>query len=126
MKKRKFGPALYYASDKNVFEALMQKQKVDTATLATLFRNRNTIVSKATDREVLAEYFSSLTHDFYDHKIISEKIGTAPRRERSTSVDLKGDIDTVSIKNTLDELRKEINDSGDNATSLETAITSLF
>lgn len=116
MKKRKFGPALYYASDKNVFEALMQKQKVDTATLATLFRNRNTIVSKATDREVLAEYFSSLTHDFYDHKIISEKIGTAPRRERSTSVDLKGDIDTVSIKNTLDELRQEINDSGDNAT----------
>lgn len=115
MKKRKFGPALYFASDKNVFEALMQKQKVDTATLAALFRNRNTIVSKATDRELLAEYFSSLTHDYYDHKIISEKIGTAPRRERSTSVDLKGDLDPGSIKSTLEEMRREILESGDHA-----------
>ena len=73
MKKRKFGPALYFASDKNVFDALVQKHKVDAQTLTTLFRNRNTIVSKATDREVLADYFSRLTHDYYDHKLISEK-----------------------------------------------------
>lgn len=115
MKKRKFGPALYFASDKNVFDALVQKQKVDTSTLATLFRNRNTIVSKATDRELLAEYFSRLTHDYYDHKIISEKIGIAPRRERSTTVELKGELDSGDVKDVLEELRREINDSGDNA-----------
>mgnify|MGYP003575461406 CR=1 FL=1 len=115
MKKRKFGPALYFASDKNVFDALIQKQKVDTSTLATLFRKRNTIVSKSTDREELAGYFSSLTHDYYDHKVISEKIGIAPRRERSTSVELNGELAVEDVKATIEELRREINESGDNA-----------
>jgi len=115
MKKRKFGPALYFASDKNVFDALVQKHKVDAQTLTTLFRNRNTIVSKATDREVLADYFSRLTHDYYDHKLISEKIGIAPRRERSTTVELVGELDVNDVRSAIEELKREIIESGDNA-----------
>ncbi|WBM44745.1 hypothetical protein [Pseudomonas putida] len=113
MKKRKFGPALYFASDKNVFDALVQKHKVDTPTMAVLFRNRNTLVSKATDREVLAEYFSRLTHDYYDHKLISEKIGITPRRERSTNVELRGQLNVDDVRQAIENLKKEVNDSGD-------------
>lgn len=113
MKRRLFGPALYFASDKNVFDALVQKHKVDTGALATLFRNRNIIVSKKTDRDVLAEYFSRLTHDYYDHKLISEKIGVAPRRERATSMDLVGAVETETVQNALEDLRRQIVSSGD-------------
>jgi len=115
MKKRKFGPALYFASDKNVFDALVQKHKVDTSTLAILFRNRNTIVSKGTDREELADYFSRLTHDYYDHKLISEKIGIAPRRERSAMMNLVGEVDAENVSSALEQIKREVNESGDSA-----------
>lgn len=39
MKKRAHGPSLYYASDKNVFDALNQ-HKVDTPTVVKLFQRR--------------------------------------------------------------------------------------
>lgn len=113
MKRRLFGPALYFASDKNVFDALVQKHKVDVSTLATLFRNRNMIVSKKTDRDLLAEHFSRLTHDYYDHKIISEKIGVAPRRERATSLDLVGAVPVEAVQTALEDLKRQITSSGD-------------
>lgn len=113
MKRRMFGPALWYASDKNIFDALVQKHKVDASTLATLFRNRNTIVSKKTDRDLLAEHFSRLSHDYYDHKLISEKIGVAPRRERATSMELVGELSSEAIQTALEELRRSVTSSGD-------------
>lgn len=113
MKRRLFGPALYFASDKNIFDALVQKHKVDASTLTTLFRNRNTIVSKKTDRDLLAEHFSRLTHDYYDHKIISEKIGVAPRRERATSMELVGEVKAEVVQTALEDLKRQITASGD-------------
>lgn len=112
-KNRNYGPALYFASDKNVFDALVQKHKVDTATIAQLFRNRNTIVSKKTDRDDLAEYFSRLTHDYYDHKIISSRLGVAPRRERATTMELVGDVKPESVQAAVEELRRQILKVGD-------------
>lgn len=103
---------MYFASDKNVFDALIQ-HRVDAPTLATLFEQRNLIVSKKTSRDELAEYFSRLPHDYYDHKIISEKLGTVPRRERTTSIDLVGKIDPEDLKNSLEQLKKEIASAGD-------------
>ena len=112
MKKKTFGPAMYYASDKNVFDALIQ-HRVDSPTLAALFERRNMIVSKKTPRDDLAEYFSRLPHDYYDHKIISEKLGILPRRERTTSMDLVGTIDPEELKFALEEIKRQIVASGD-------------
>lgn len=112
LKKKTFGPAMYYASDKNVFDALIQ-HRVDTPTLATLFERRNMIVSKKTPRDDLAEYFSRLPHDYYDHKIISEKLGILPRRERTTSMDLVGTIDPEELKFAIEGIKKEIVANGD-------------
>lgn len=103
---------MYYASDKNVFDALIQ-HRVDSPTLAVLFERRNMIVSKKTPRDDLAEYFSRLPHDYYDHKIISEKLGIIPRRERTTSMDLVGTINPEELKFALEEIKKQIVANGD-------------
>lgn len=103
---------MYYASDKNVFDALNQ-YRVDSATLANLFERRNIIVSKKTARDDLAEYFSRLPHDFYDHKTISEKLGVVPRRERTTSMNLVGKIDPDELKSAIEIVTKELKAEGD-------------
>jgi len=52
-KKIKFGASLYYASDKNIFDALT-RSRVNAETMQDLFLRRNIIVSTKTDREDLA------------------------------------------------------------------------
>ena len=70
MKKHLHGPSRYFATDKNIFDALNQ-HKVDIPTIMELFGRRNIIVGKKTPREALANYFARLPHDYYDHKDIS-------------------------------------------------------
>lgn len=112
MKKRVHGPSLYYASDKNVFDALNQ-HKVDTPTVVRLFQRRNIVVSKKTPREDLAKYFSTLTHDYYDHKEIAARLGVVARRERTTSMDVSGMSDTDELQGVVEQLKKEMEASGD-------------
>lgn len=112
MKKRTHGPSLYYASDKNVFDALNQ-HKVDTPTVVKLFQRRNIVVSKKTPRDELAKYFSTLTHDYHDHKEIAVKLGVAVRRERTTSMDVSGVGDTDDLQGVVEQLKKELEASGD-------------
>lgn len=112
MKKRNHGPSLYYASDKNVFDALNQ-HKVDAPTVVKLFQRRNIVVSKKTPREDLAKYFSMLTHDYYDHKEISARLGVVARRERTTSMDVSGTGDADEVQGVIEQLKKEMEVSGD-------------
>lgn len=112
MKKRNHGPSLYYATDKNVFDALNQS-KVDISTIMKLFERRNIIVGKRTPREDLARYFSRLTHDYFDHKDIADRLGVAPRRERITSMDVKGNEDTETISIAISQLKEELEGTGD-------------
>jgi hypothetical protein len=112
MKKRTHGPTLYYATDKNVFDALNQ-HKVDTPTVMKLFQRRNVIVGKKTSREDLAKYFSRLTHDYYDHKDIAARLGIVPRRERTTSMDVTGLPENESVSTAIDQMKKELESAGD-------------
>ncbi len=112
MTKKIHGASLYYASDKNIFDAL-NLHKVDTATVMKLFRRRNIIVGKKTPREDLALYFSRLTHDLLDHKDIAAKIGVAPRRERTTSMDVSGAVEFSDLQNAVDQIKKELEATGD-------------
>ncbi|WP_175824502.1 hypothetical protein [Burkholderia cepacia] len=112
MKKRMHGPSLYYATDKNIFDALTQ-HKVDTPTVMKLFQRRNIIVGKKTSREDLAKYFSRLTHDYYDHKDIAARLGIAPRRERITSMDVTGVGDIAELQSAVEQLKQELEAAGD-------------
>lgn len=112
MKTRSHGPSLYYASDKNVFDALNQ-HKVDSKTIMDLFSRRNIVVSKATPRESLAAYFSRQIHDYQDHKDIAARLGIAPRRERITSMDVKGDVEKEHLQVAVEQLKDELEKSGE-------------
>lgn len=112
MKKRIHGPSLYYATDKNVFDALNQ-HKVDTATVLKLFERRNIVVGKKTPREDLAKYFARLTHDYYDHKDIAARLGVAPRQERITSMDVSGAGEIDDLQLAVEQLKQELEASGD-------------
>jgi hypothetical protein len=110
--KRKVGPSLYFATDKNIFDALNQ-HKVDSNTISKLFLKRNIIVGKKTKREDLAKYFARLNHDLYDHKEISAKLGIATRREKMTSMDVIGISDDGSLTTAVTSLKQELESSGD-------------
>ncbi len=112
MKLRRHGPSLYYASDKNIFDALNQ-HKVDTKTIVNLFERRNIVVSKDTPRSDLAAYFSRQIHDYQDHKEIAARLGIAPRRERITSIDVEGKIERSHIQGAVDQLKAELERSGE-------------
>lgn len=112
MTRRAHGPSLYYATDKNIFDALNQ-YKVDTATVMNLFQRRNIIVGKKTPREDLAKYFAKLIHDYYDHKDIAARLGIAPRRERITSMDVVGIDETEKLQVAVEQLKQELEVAGD-------------
>lgn len=112
MKKRLHGPSLYYATDKNVFDALNQ-HKVDIPTVMKLFQRRNIIVGKKTPREDLAMYFARLTHDYNDHQDISARLGVAARQERITSMDVTGIDEIDQLKIGIDQLKQELEASGE-------------
>jgi hypothetical protein len=112
MKTDKHGPSLYYATDKNVFDALNQ-HKVDMPTILGLFQRRNIIVGKKTPREQLAQYFARLNHDYYDHRDIANRLGVAPRRERITSMDVVGLNEVDDLEVAVEQLKQELESAGD-------------
>lgn len=112
MKKPLHGPSLYYATDKNVFDALNQ-HKVDMPTIIKLFQRRNIIVSKKTPREDLAKYFARLGHDFFDHKDISSRLGVTPRRERITSMDVIGENKVDTLQVAIAKMKQDLESAGD-------------
>lgn len=109
---KRFGPSLYFASDKNIFDALNQRQ-VKTQLIRDLFLERGILVSPDTPKEMLAKYFSRLTADFYEHRRITERLGTASKRERNTSIELNEDISQKQIAEILQEIKNELSDEGD-------------
>jgi hypothetical protein len=110
--KPKHGPSIYYATDKNVFDALNQ-HKVDIPTIMKLFQRRNIIVGKKAPREDLATYFARLTHDYHDHQDISARLGIAPRQERVTSMDVTGIDEIEQLKIAVEQLKQELESTGD-------------
>lgn len=108
----KSGPSLYYASDKNIFDALNQS-KIDQDTLQGMFRRRNIVCSKQTTRHDLAMFFSRLTHDSVDHQDLSRRLGVNRRQERITALDLKGSISDEGIIRAVDFVRQSVLSEGD-------------
>lgn len=112
MKRPIHGPSLYYATDKNIFDAL-NEHKIDTNTVLDLFQRRNTLVSFKERRQDLAEYFSRLAHDHYDHKEIASRLGVVARRERVTTMDISGLLTGDDIDQAIKEVQGALEHYGD-------------
>jgi hypothetical protein len=113
--KNRFGQSLYYASDKNVFDAL-NRSRVTNDTIQELFLARNIIVSKQTERERLALYFSRLPHDLEDHKNISAKLGIVARQERVTAVDIKISAKQTDLDGAISAVKSQLSEQNDTMT----------
>lgn len=110
--KNKSGPSLYYASDKNIFDALT-RNRVNSETMQDLFLKRNIIVSKKTDRESLAEYFSRLPHDLNDHRSIALCLDTVARKERLTSMEFSLPTTQGQLAKAIGVIKQGMENSGD-------------
>lgn len=95
--------SLFYASDKAVFDALIQR-KITNSQLAELFFERGIVISKNTSREELAKYFSRNIHDYYDHQFISKIFGSSSKKEKTITKEIKNEIDTEDIETVVADL----------------------
>lgn len=107
--------SLGYANDRSVYNALNQS-KITGKKIQELFIRKGILCSSSTNREELATYFSRLTHDFVDHRLIADSIGVIPRREKITSTEITSSNEAFlsydSIKSKLKDLEKDLNENG--------------
>lgn len=113
--RHRFGPSLYFANDKVIFDSLNQ-HAVNVDLVRELLNERGIIVSADTSKEKLAEYFSRLTADFFDHQSIAAKLGRVAKRERITASELTGEISNSDIIDALQTLKSQLEESGDQVT----------
>jgi hypothetical protein len=105
--------SLYSASDKAFYDALCQ-HKMGKPALQDLLWKRGIVTSNKTEKEDIARYFSRLEHDYFDHKLISEKVSTGSNREKQTTHFLNAVIGLEDLESIAKELvndRKEIDNS---------------
>jgi hypothetical protein len=112
--KKPFGPSLYFASDKVIFDAMNHLQ-VTTDSIRELLAERGVIVSPKTTKYELAQYFSRLTADYFDHQNIAVKLGKAAKRERITYAEMSESVTQTevieavsSVKNALEAMGNKV------------------
>lgn len=113
--RHRFGPSLYFANDKVIFDSLNQ-HSVGVDLIRELLNERGIMVSPNTPKEELAKYFSRLTADYFDHKSIAEKLGRIAKQERITASELQGKIKDADIMTALQDVKERLEGSGDIAT----------
>lgn len=104
---------LYSASDKAFFDALCQHKMTKSAIQELLWR-RGIIVSNKAEKEDIAKYFSRFDHDYFDHKLISEKVSTGSNREKQTAHFSSIPINLGAVESVAKDLvndRKDIDNS---------------
>jgi hypothetical protein len=113
--KHRFGPSLYFANDKVIFDSLNQ-HSVGVDLIRELLSERGIIVSPSTPKEDLAKYFSRLTADYFDHDSIAIKLGRVAKQERITSSELMGSIKDSDVLASLNALKSKLEVEGDQVT----------
>lgn len=105
--KKRFGPSLYFASDKVIFDALNHVQ-VKTEVIRELLLERGVLVSAKTEKYELAKYFSRLTTDFYDQRDIGGKLGRYAKKERVTYIEIEGKRTAPQVIEAINEAAAEL------------------
>ncbi|CAG9000631.1 MAG: hypothetical protein CENE_02631 [Candidatus Celerinatantimonas neptuna] len=99
------------ATDKAVFDAINQ-HKVTKDEILNLFFSRKVIVSKKTDKDELANEFSSFFHSFHDYDILSTILGVNNRKEKLTSYSLETSLKVSDVEGSIQKIKNEIMDQG--------------
>ncbi|APU29125.1 hypothetical protein UYA_05010 [Ectopseudomonas alcaliphila JAB1] len=102
---------LYYASDKAVYDALMQ-HNFKNADIREIFLSRGILISDDTPREDVALYFSTLNHDYYDHQRIASIFSSTSRKERTKLTRVRNSFNDSKLEYVASELKKELESKG--------------
>ncbi len=102
---------LYYASDKAVYDALLQ-YNFKKSDMKELFLSRGIIISPDTERDAAALYFSRLNHDYYDHQKIASIFGAGVRKERVSVTHISNVFSDAKLDAVAQELKEKMEASG--------------
>jgi len=109
---KRFGPSLYFASDKVIFDSINQRA-VNVELIRELLQERGIFVSSKTSKDELAKYFSRLTADYFDHKSIAAKLGRVAKKERFTSFDIEDPLEKDDVLDAIKEVKKALDERGE-------------
>jgi hypothetical protein len=113
--KTRFGPSLYFASDKVIFDAINHTQ-VNNDLIRELLFERGIITSPKTTKYELAQYFSRLTADYFNHLEIGNKLGKVSRRERITYAEINEVVTKQEIINGVKSVKASLEALGNRVT----------
>lgn len=113
--KARFGPSLYFATDKVIFDAINHSQ-VNTELIRELLFERGIITSPKTTKYELAQYFSRLTADYFNHLNIANKLGKVAKRERITYADISETLTKEEILEGLKSVKAALEAQGNRVT----------
>lgn len=108
----KYGPSIYCATDKNVYDALHNKRISDNALLNYLL-NRGIIASPKASRESLISQIAMLPFDYRNHLDISTRLESHSIKDNLTNTRLVGDMSVDDIESAATLFKKNICDPGD-------------
>lgn len=99
-----------FATDKDLFDLLIApRQKITERTMLELARDRRIFCSSQASRHQLADYLSSLPHDFQDLAGLIEKGEAGTRNERTTFIALDaGDVNEADIRTALGNYKTSV------------------
>ncbi|MES2188733.1 MAG: hypothetical protein V4454_01315 [Pseudomonadota bacterium] len=117
--RARFGPSLYFANDKVIFDAINHAQ-VNTELIRQLLFERGIITSPKTTKYELAQYFSRLTADYFDHLDIGNKLGKVSKRERITYAEISEAVTKQEVIDGLTSVKAALEAKG-NRVTLEVA-----
>lgn len=112
---RIFGPSIYLATDKNIYDAFQHKA-VTKRKLVDMLVKRGIYVSEESSKEDIAEYLSKLNFDYFDYMQVSSFLENPNRREKISTSRLKVETSSPEIKSVCDEIKEKNLDVGDAAT----------
>lgn len=97
---------LYFATEKNIYDALHHK-RITNSILHDILLKKGIIVSEDMDKEDLIEEVSKLPHGYIDLKDIKSKVQTYDVRESQTKVSLDTSTNQEEVKEAIDIMRKK-------------------
>lgn len=98
-----------YVTDRDVFEILLSsKQRLKQSALIDIAQDRSIFLSQKANREEVADYLSTLPHDYNDLSTLIERTEQAGRLEKTTYVELPSSVEIDDVKSALLEFEKEL------------------
>jgi len=109
---KKFGPSTYFASDKSIYDVLMQK-RIPLSKLLDFLRDKGILVSPEIPREDVAIYISRTFVDYYMLQQISSFSEGSERKEKTTSTFVNAEIKGTELISACQLVKDLIHEKGE-------------